>query len=291
MDNFRKILFLKNCKGIGNLAISKAYAPLLSSCSSLEELKELVLKTNSKIALNELNTAVQGINPVLVDLERRPDIKTVTILDSEYPKCLHDMGYNKPPLLYYIGDLSLCDECNLAVVGTRKPSEWSKLIEPRLIKKALGLTCFNIVSGLALGCDTLAHEAALENGAKTIAVLPSGLSKIYPSKNSELAKEIIESGGCLISEYTPFEDVNKYSFIARDKIIAALSSAVIAIECGSKSGTMETIKAAHKLNRKIGCYYPEDMSNGGYSGNQLIVDAYEGVRVTDTDGLKVFLSV
>lgn len=289
MTNFEKILFLKCCKGIGNISINKTYIPLLSSCGSLNDLKGIFLQKSSKITPDDLNVAEDSYNSILGSLMTYPDIKVVTVLDPEYPKSLEAMGNNKPSLLYYMGNISLCNHPSLAVIGTRKPSEWSTAVEPRLVKKAIELTYLNIVSGLALGCDTIAHETALEVEAKTIAVLPSGLQKIYPYKNTKLARSIVEQSGCLVSEYAPLEESNKYTFVARDKIIAALSTAVIAVECGEKSGTMTTIKAAYELKRKIGCYYPDDMNKGDYSGNQLIVDTYNGLKVSDTKGLEILL--
>lgn len=291
MNNFEKILFLKSCRGIGNTTINKTYIPLLSSCGSLSELRTLILQKSPKLTINDLDIAEQSYYSILDSLRLYLDISITTVLDPEYPKRLNDMGYSKPPLLYYVGNLALCNYSNLAVVGTRNPSEWSKTVEPRLVKKAIELSNLNILSGLALGCDTIAHETALNANTKTIAVLPSGLQKIYPHKNAELACSIVERGGCLISEYSPLEESSKYTFIARDKIIAALSIAVVAIECDEKSGTMTTIQAAYEFKRKIGCYYPDDMNKGDYSGNQLIVDKYKGIKVNDTEDLKFLINI
>ncbi len=98
--------------------------------------------------------------------------------------------------------------------------------------------------GLALGCDKIAHETAVNLGKKTIGVLPSGVNVITPAANKGLAERIIETGGCLISEYEPDAGVTKATYVERDAVIAALSDATVVIECGVRSGTMHTVDAA-----------------------------------------------
>ena len=104
---------------------------------------------------------------------------------------------------------------------------------------------------MALGCDTAAHQGALSVNAKTVAVLPSGFNKIYPSKNKSLANKIFQKGGCLISEYKPDVKANKARFIERDRIQSGLSYGIILIEASNEGGTRYTINFALTDKKKI----------------------------------------
>lgn len=144
-----------------------------------------------------------------------------------------------------------------------------------------------VVSGLALGCDKIAHETTVNENKITIAFLPCGLNVISPSSNKKLAKSIIEQGGCLVSEYEPDKKVFKRSYVERDKIVAAFSDIVFVLQCGEKSGTMHTVNVTidfKKVNhRDLYVYIPEDMSDGDYSGNISILKSNNGTKVSDID--------
>lgn len=148
--------------------------------------------------------------------------------------------------LYYLGDefLSLLEKPLVAIVGSRKVSPYGRLVTQKFASE-LANRGMVIVSGLALGVDSIAHDAALKANGRTIAVLPSGLGKIYPASHTNLARQIIQKGGALVSEYpTTAENPQKYQFIARNRIIAALSRAVIITEAASKSGSLHTAEFA-----------------------------------------------
>ena len=115
---------------------------------------------------------------------------------------------------------------------------------------------------------------------------PSGIDKIYPSVNKDLAENIVKSGGCLVSEYGMDRAANRFAFVERDGVIAALSHTVIAVECGVSSGTMETVKKAIQMKRKVRCYMPTDMNAGDFSGNEYMVKELGAVAVTCTGSLK-----
>ena len=191
--------------------------------------------------------------------------------------------------IYYRGDPTLLERPSIAVIGTRHPSERSREVEYRLTKKICELTGMPIVTGLAIGCDTIAARAAIDAGKPVIAVLSSSLTDIYPCSNRVLAEEIVRKGGCLISEYGPGSDVQKWKFIARDRLMAEIASAVIAVECREDGGTMHTVKAAHRLGRKTGCWMPADTSFGDFSGNRRMIAEYGATAIDHTDRLKEFL--
>lgn len=144
-----------------------------------------------------------------------------------------------PKVLYFIGNLELKNKFLFAVVGTRTPSDYGKKVVIEFVK-TLTEAGFVIVSGLAKGIDALAHKTCLDYGGKTIAVLGSGLDRIYPKENLKLAKEIIQKQGALVSEYPPSTPPNYFHFPERNRIIAGLSKGVLVIEAREKSGALIT---------------------------------------------------
>lgn len=129
----------------------------------------------------------------------------ITIFYDEYPEKLKDLQDKKPVILYAKWDITVLSQPNIAIVGTRKLSEWSMKIEGRLVQKILDLSERVIVSGLALGYDKIAHQSTVLAGKKTVAVLSSEVNVITPASHKRLADSIIETGGCLLSEYEPNE--------------------------------------------------------------------------------------
>lgn len=177
--------------------------------------------------------------------------KVLTILDDNYPECLKHC-YKPPFVLFYYGDISLLSDYrkNLSVVGSRNYSEYGKKSVERIIKELNGE--YNIVSGLAYGIDTIAHTAAIESGAKTIAVLGCGIDYCYPPENKELYEEI-KKNHLIISEY-PYNSIsNKGQFPLRNRIIAALSYGLLVGEASKRSGTSITVMYALEGDREVMC--------------------------------------
>ena len=153
---------------------------------------------------------------------------------------------DKPPVtLYYCGTLPESRVPTVAIVGTRKPTAYGKEVTHRLAYD-LASQGIIIVSGLALGVDGLAHQAALDAGGTTLAVLPCGLPKVYPGRHRDLAAAIVAKGGALITEYTSDDEISYQSnFLERNRIVAGLADAVLITEAAARSGTLNT--AAHAL--------------------------------------------
>jgi len=160
--------------------------------------------------------------------------------------------HNPPKQLYYRGELEDClSQPCLAIVGSRKLSQYGRAVTNKLAREASeqGIT---IVSGLALGMDGVAHQAAIDARGKTIAVLPSGLDKIYPASHHHLANQLIDSGGALVSEYESSSTYAfKGNFIARNRIISALSDAVLLIEATAGSGSLHTAGFAKEQGKLL----------------------------------------
>jgi DNA processing protein len=149
-----------------------------------------------------------------------------------------------PKQLFVEGDLtSLLDKPCVGIVGSRKVSPYGREVTRRLATD-LAKSGVVIVSGLALGVDSIAHQAALDAGRYTIAVLPSPLETVYPASHRNLAKTITERGGALVTEYTPGTPALRHNFIARNRIIAGLSNALLVTEAALKSGSLHTARFA-----------------------------------------------
>lgn len=179
------------------------------------------------------------------------DIKVVTIEDTNYPESLKKVS-GAPEVLYYRGDLPKSDENCFAVVGTRRHSSYGQQATLQITGELsdAGLT---IVSGMAPGIDTFAHKICIEKKKRTIAVLGTGLDErsIYPQENLQLSRKIIETGGCLISEFPPETHGSKFTFPRRNRIISALSLGVLVVEAKEKSGSLITANYARKQGKKV----------------------------------------
>lgn len=168
------------------------------------------------------------------------NMQKITPKEDTFPQKLLPIP-DPPKELYVLGDLSslLKNPC-LAVVGSRKVTPYGRGVTENLVS-AVAARGVTIISGLALGVDSVAHKAALDAGGKTIAVLPCGLDKPYPATHRQLARRILEQGGALVSEYPVDTPPLQHHFIARNRIVSALGDAVLITEAAAKSGTMHTV--------------------------------------------------
>jgi len=177
-------------------------------------------------------------------------IKKISINDKDYPACLKKIS-DAPKILFVQGKLIPEEKC-FAVVGTRIPSSYGKQVAAE-ISADLANAGLTIVSGLAPGIDTISHQAVVEENKRTVAVLGTGLdeSSIYPKENIPLTRKIIESGGCLISEYPAGTRGTQFTFPKRNRIISGLSLGVLVVEAKQKSGALITASWAKSQKRKV----------------------------------------
>jgi DNA processing protein len=199
-------------------------------------------------------------------------IKTSNIFEHNYPTLLKQIP-DPPLLLYWRGQLTAHNNFSysIAIVGSRKPSNYG-INAVQQLTKGLKRTNLTIVSGLAYGIDATAHQQALQNNLKTIAVLGSGLDdpSIYPYTHLSLAHQILTAGGLLISEYPPQTEARKHQFIARNRIIAGLSQLTAIIECTKNSGALITADFALDYNRTIFALPGSIFSATSIGPNQLL---------------------
>jgi len=187
--------------------------------------------------------------------------------DKDYPDSLRAMT-SPPPQITVVGKLLKQDSCALAIVGTRTPTNYGKKVAREFTKYFVqqGIT---IISGLARGIDTIAHETAIKEGGRTIAVLGSGVNTIYPPENRLLYNEISKHGAVISQFHKDAKPLGKH-FLARNRLIAGLSVAVVVIEGQKKSGTLSTATHAANLGKDVFAV-PGEISNP-YAGapNYLI---------------------
>lgn len=176
-------------------------------------------------------------------------IKVFSAADEEYPLSFRKIP-DAPALIYCKGNHQLLRERCLTIIGTREPT-------PMGVESAKRITSWFsdegwvIVSGLAVGIDATAHKQCLNSNGKTIAVLAHGLEKVYPAENKDLASEILDKGGLLLSEYAPHSRVFKSSFVERDRLQAGLGSATILVQTGVQGGSLHASRASLVYDRLL----------------------------------------
>lgn len=194
----------------------------------------------------------------------------IKLTSEQIPRALLEIP-QPPKVLYMRGKLPPPDYVYLAVVGSRKNTSYGKDICEKLIKGLVGYPIV-IVSGLALGIDSIAHRSALSAGLITLSMPGSGLDNkvLYPGSNANLADEIVENGGCMLSEFPPSMKAELYTFPQRNRLMAGISKATLVIEAAEKSGTLITARMATDYNRDVLAVPGSVFSNTSSGTNRLI---------------------
>lgn len=208
------------------------------------------------------------INKIFLDLEES-GINVITIFDKGYPDSLTNI-YDKPYVLYQKGEMLDRDELSIAVVGSRKATSYGMWACEKFTKELVNLGV-TIVSGVALGIDTVAHKTALKEGGRTIGILGNGLDVYYPKKNESLYREI-SNNGSILTEFPLTTPPMPYNFPQRNRIITGISLGLIVIEAKERSGT--SITAYHALEQGKDVFALPGNINSLYSQgtNKLISD-------------------
>lgn len=189
-----------------------------------------------------------------VDLEavwqrlQKQGISVITWEDKHYPRRLHEID-QPPPVLYVRGELLLEDEWAVAVVGTRRVTPYGRQIAEQ-VAITLAHSGVTVISGLAHGVDAIAHQAALNSGGRTVAVLGCGVDRIYPPDHRRLADRMLEHGA-ILSDYAPGTPPEAVNFPPRNRIISGLSMAVVVVEAGERSGALITAEFAAEQGREV----------------------------------------
>ncbi|MEG2789346.1 MAG: DNA-processing protein DprA [Romboutsia sp.] len=176
-------------------------------------------------------------------------IKYICSDDKNYPINLKHI-YDAPKILFYKGDISIVNNTSLAMVGSRKPTDYGIHCAMKISEK-LSNSGVNIISGLAIGIDSHCHLGAIKGSSKTIAVFASSVDNPLPKINTKLADKILEDGGLLLSEYNLGESVYRSNFANRNRIMSGISNGVIVVEAAEKSGSLITVEFALEQGKNV----------------------------------------
>lgn len=273
-------------KGIGPQKIFAIARTIEDKCLTINSFEELAVlmagmkeKAVQKVTLNNLNEAYQCAKRI-VEASEAEHIGYVGYYDDEFPavlrQAINEEGKLDPPLiLWYRGDFSITQLPGFAVIGTREATP-EGVAGGEYLSGQFAARGFNIVSGLAVGCDTCGHKGALKVEGKTTAILANGLDhdSIYPPENQDLAEEIVNNGGLLLSEYRIGSIVNRYNLVARDRLQAGLSLATLVVQTGEKGGTMHAATTTLKANKPLYTVLYKDPKTNQHEkclGNALLV--------------------
>ncbi|MCL5407457.1 MAG: DNA-processing protein DprA [Patescibacteria group bacterium] len=246
---YKKFKVLERVWSAGTYALSEAGLNL----DQIAAVKEVILKKNPEKEWEKL---------------QKYKIDILIYPDKDYPKLLKEIP-DPPGILYVRGKILPSDEIALAVVGSRKFTSYGEQATYELVY-SLASQKITIVSGLALGIDTLAHRAALEAGGRTLAVLGCGLDQIYPVSNIRLADKIIAGSGAIISEFPLGTPALRFNFPIRNRIIAGLSLGTLVVEAALNSGSLLTATAAIDYNREVFAVPGSIFSETSCGTNRLI---------------------
>jgi DNA processing protein len=190
---------------------------------------------------------LEGYSEMIGELEGQ-GVRVLTILDEDYPRNLREV-YNRPPFLFVRGELSPEDEQAVAVVGTRRASP-EGIREAGSLASQLAERGVTVLSGLAIGIDAAAHSAALAAGGRTVAVTGTGIKRIYPAQNRELADEIVRAGA-LVSQFWPDAPPTKYSFPMRNVVMSGMAIGTVVVEASNTSGARMQARLALEHGKRL----------------------------------------
>lgn len=234
-------------QGVGYAAREAALRAAGSAMALLAEPKHYAKQLGEK-GLSALRRSMAD-GQVMLDTLYAQDVHLIVRGSEGYPPLLAQTA-RPPHLLFVLGKADLCDRFPLAVVGTRRAGAYG-LRHTRMLCRELAGAGMCIVSGLALGIDSAAHEGALDAGGRTIAVLGGALDRLYPAGNRGLMERILAGGGSVVSEYAPGFAPTRYSFLERNRIIAGLSLGVMVTEAPARSGALSTAQRALDEGREV----------------------------------------
>lgn len=196
------------------------------------------------------------------------DIKVIEFENKKYPQKLRKIK-NPPQRLYVQGDIELLNKKGIAIVGSRNCTQYGIKWCEKLTKDLLEYNLV-IISGMAKGIDSVAHNITIRNGMKTIAVLPSGFNNIYPKSNIQLYKNILKSGGAIVTEYEENVVASSDKFLARNRIVSGLAIGTLVVEAGYRSGTSVTASLTKEQGKKVFCI-PGNLENSKSIGTNILI--------------------
>lgn len=250
----RRLLALSMLKGVGPATLRKvSHLPGLATLP-VAELATTVPLLGKALGLSGAWDDARRAADEQEEQAGRHDAAILSVADAGYPTLLARTP-DDPAILFIKGRLSSSVAEPVAVIGTREPTVHGVEITRRIVKHLVG-THRSIISGLALGCDAVAHQAALDAGGHTVAVLAHGLQTIAPTKHRALAQAIVDAGGALVSQYPFGTQALPQLFVERDKTQAGLSGGVVMVQSDLRGGSLHASRAALAYGRWLAVPYP-----------------------------------
>ncbi|WP_273321186.1 DNA-processing protein DprA [Vallitalea guaymasensis] len=285
-------LALVQLPGFGRRTINELFTNTMQLPLTKNELFDWLVNAkdnNLKIkipTMNDITNALEKANTIM-DKSKKNNIGMLSMFDEDYPLSLQTIE-DKPLYLFYKGNIEcIKEQNNIAIIGTRNPTEHG-INAAKKFGYIFAKQKINVVSGLAIGCDTYGHEGCIKGNGKAIAVLPCGLDKIYPASNKELAQSIIKNGGCIVSEYPIGTRPFKSYFVDRDRLQSGLSKVVLIVETDIVGGTMHTAKFTCEQGRILVAYnHPKQYTDVKQTkGNQLLIKEGKALPISNIDDIK-----
>lgn len=251
MDQRNAYIILNMIEGLGPVTVKRLIDCLGSPKAILEAEREELIKARGvgeKLALKIISQ--RDSLDAEEEIQKAAEIgaRIITPLDDEYPTALKSI-HNPPLALYILGEILPQDQKSIGIVGSRATSQYGLSAADRLAYQ-LGQTGFTVISGLARGTDTAAHQGALKGEGRTLAILGGALDCLYPPENAALAQKIAQHGA-VISEYVMGRQADRMTFPYRNRIISGMSMGVLLIESAIKGGSMHTTDAAMEQGRTV----------------------------------------
>lgn len=291
MDDEERILLfaLSSINGVGahlwQEIIKKMGSAKKVYSSTKGDLREII--SNEKIISAILEKdGVKDAEKLFLN-HKKKGVKVVSYFDDDYPARLRNI--NKPPcFLFILGENNLNSRRVVSVIGTRYPSSYGRENTAKFLE---GLSEYGVLvmSGLAYGIDVIAHKHALKYGMKTAAIIAGGVDRLYPAEHKPIAEEMINNGGCVVSESPLGTEPEKYLFPARNRIIAGCSDAVLIIEAGHKSGTIITAICANDFDREVFAV-PGDVNRSTSMGCNNLIKKNQAQLVTSYEDIVMMMN-
>lgn len=247
-------LALSMINGIGNISAKKLLAYLGSPQAIFEEKKQNLIKIPGigiKAATEICNKEALKKAENELKFIQKYKIRTLFYTDAEYPNRLKNYD-DAPVIIYFKGDTNFNQEKIISIVGTRNATHQGLEYCKKMVEDATERSHkILIISGLAYGIDIQAHKSALQNNQETVAVLGHSLKTIYPAAHKSIAKDILNKGGGLLSEFPSYSKMEPSNFVRRNRIIAGMADAIIVVESANKGGSLITAKIANDYNKDV----------------------------------------
>ncbi|MFU4942297.1 DNA-processing protein DprA [Pseudomonas aeruginosa] len=256
-----KILALSLLKGVGPVALRKISSHPDFKYASVDLLSRHFSVLDKALSTSSAWEIASDLAKLQVEEAINHDARIISSVDEDYPSLLKATK-DDPFILFIKGKLLPTSKNSVAIIGTRQPTKHGGMIATR-IARFFAENGWSIVSGLAVGCDAIAHTAALKANGHTVAILGHGLQTIYPAAHRKLSDDILNAGGALISEYAFGVKTQPQQLVKRDRIQAGMAQGVIMVQSDIKGGSLHAARAALDYKRWLAVPYPtlEDIEN------------------------------